>query len=1096
MALQLQKLPAQTQNVLQLAACIGNQFDLATLAIVCEQSQIQTAAVLWKALQEGLVIPQSQVYKFYLQQTTEYQTAPIIFYKFLHDRVQQAAYSLIPDEDKQKTHLEIGRLLLNNTSQTEQQERIIETVNQLNYGIAMIDDELEQRHIAHLNILAARKARASTAYQAAKDYLNFADRLLGESAWQTAYYLKLELCNYQAEIAYCLADYLELEKHVNAVLLNTNEIAEQIAVYLVRIKFYNGQALFEKTISTSISILQKLGVKLPSRANKIDVLVALVRTQITLRGKSPKELLNLPHMTDLKKRYALSILHDAGTASFFVSPELCAIFILKGVELCVQFGNGVGTALTYGSYGLLLCAVERYELGYRFGQLALQLAARPSNKRYAAKTILIHNCTIAHWKEALRERIPSFQKGYQLALETGDHEFAAASAFQSINFAFWGGENLDKVEETLELYQPAIDQFEQPGVSVLCDIVRWAVLRLLGKIEGMPRSIVSGGDRDAFRSADGVHLASFELIMLMYACILSQWKEAIERVNNLKQYRDAIVGTFVMPIATFYSSLALLSNCAELAPLQKQQRLKQVAMYQKKMKQWAARAPMNYGHKFHLVEAERHRVLGNKSEAIDQYDRAIALAKENGYAQEESLANELTAKFYLNWGKETVAQVYMTEAYYCYSRWGAKVKIDDLEKCYPQLLQPLLRAQHLDLNYLEKIAIITNPNDQNHQSTQISTFSSTSGLTALDFASILKASQALSSEIYLDKLLTTLLNTVIANAGASKCVLMLVCDGSLQVAAVTQLGQEPRVLQATPVDESSDVPISLIYTIKHSLQTVIIDEATKEASLFADPYIIQQQPQSLLCMPIVNQGKLLGILYLENHQTTGAFTKERVEILNLLCCQAAISLENARLYEQLKHYSHHLEVKVTERTVELEKANQELYRAATVDGLTLVANRRRFDFYLQEQWQQLLLTKQPLGLLLGDIDYFKLYNDYYGHQAGDECLKQVAQMLSLSAKRSRDLVARYGGEEFAIILPDTDMLSAKQVAERIGSNAKRLQLPHAKSLIAPYITLSVGISSIVPHANTSWVTLIGNADEALYQAKNTGRNRSCIYGAA
>jgi diguanylate cyclase (GGDEF)-like protein len=305
------------------------------------------------------------------------------------------------------------------------------------------------------------------------------------------------------------------------------------------------------------------------------------------------------------------------------------------------------------------------------------------------------------------------------------------------------------------------------------------------------------------------------------------------------------------------------------------------------------------------------------------------------------------------------------------------------------------------------------------------------------------------------------------------------------------LGQEPRVLQAIPVDESRDVPVSLIYTIKHSLQTVIIHEATTEASLFADPYIIQQQPQSLLCMPILNQGKLLGILYLENHQTTGAFTKERVEILNLLCCQAAISLENARLYEQLKHYSHHLEVKVAERTVELEKANQELYQAATVDGLTLVANRRRFDFYLQEQWQQLLLTKQPLGLLLGDIDYFKLYNDYYGHQAGDECLKQVAQMLSLSAKRSR---ARYGGEEFAIILPDTDMLSAKQVAERIGSNAKRLQLPHAKSPIASYITLSIGISSIVPDLNTSWVTLISNADEALYQAKNTGRNRSCIYG--
>ena len=323
-------------------------------------------------------------------------------------------------------------------------------------------------------------------------------------------------------------------------------------------------------------------------------------------------------MTDLKKHYALTILHDVSTASYFTNPKLYAIFILKRVELCVQFGNGVGAASTYSSYGLLLCAVlERYELGYRFGQLALQLADRPSDKPYAAKTILIHNCTIAHWKEALRERIPSFQKGYQLALETGDHEFAAASAFQLINFAFWCGENLDKIEETVELYQPAIEQFQQPGISFSYDQLRWVVLRLLGKAQKLSQ-FLSDDDRDAFRSADGARLANFELLMLMYACILSRWEEAIERANNLDRYRDAIVGTFMVPIAAFYSSLALLSNCAELAPLQKQQRLKQVATYQKKMKQWAARAPMNYGHKFHLVEAERHRVLGNRSEAIDQ----------------------------------------------------------------------------------------------------------------------------------------------------------------------------------------------------------------------------------------------------------------------------------------------------------------------------------------------------------------------------------------------------------------------------------------------------------------------------------------------
>lgn len=248
---------------------------------------------------------------------------------------------------------------------------------------------------------------------------------------------------------------------------------------------------------------------------------------------------------------------------------------------------------------------------------------------------------------------------------------------------------------------------------------------------------------------------------------------------------------------------------------------------------------------------------------------------------------------------------------------------------------------------------------------------------------------------------------------------------------MTQLGQHPKVLQTTPVDDSADIPISLIYRIKHDLKLIVINNAEQEATLLADPYIIQHQPKSLLCTPILNRGKLIGILYLENEQTTGAFTEGRVEILNLLCRQSAISLENARLYEQLKDYSRQLEVKVTERTRELEKVNQELYRMATLDGLTLIANRHHFDVYLQGQWQRLLLAQQPLGLLLCDVDYFKRYNDYYGHQAGDECLKLVAQLLSQLAQRPGDLLVRYGGEEFAIILPNTDEAGASHVAERI-----------------------------------------------------------------
>ncbi len=390
------------------------------------------------------------------------------------------------------------------------------------------------------------------------------------------------------------------------------------------------------------------------------------------------------------------------------------------------------------------------------------------------------------------------------------------------------------------------------------------------------------------RDNDLTSIAFAYIYKLLLAYFFGNYTAALEHSAQAKQYLMAVSAMIFIPIFHFYAALTHLALFPTQPEPEQAEILAQVETHQTTLHQWAQNAPMNYLHKWYLVETEKQRVLGNKAEAIDLYDRAIQLAKENQFLNEEALANELAAKFYLEWGKEKVAQAYMIEAYYAYSRWGAKAKVDDLEKRYPQLLAPIFQQSRSSISFKGTIT----------QGTIASSQTSSNTSEFLDLPTLLKASQAISGEIELDKLLTTLLKIVITNAGADKCVLLLKQDSELQVVALIEEGQEPTLLPRIPLELSRDVAISLVNTVKRSLKPLVLVDARVNPQLAGDRYIEQHQPKSVLCSPILNQGKLIGILYLENHQTVGAFTSDRVEVLNLICSQAAISLENSRLYQE------------------------------------------------------------------------------------------------------------------------------------------------------------------------------------------------------
>jgi len=995
MALQLQKLPGCTQDKLKIAACIGNSFDLETLATVTEESPIEIATNLWIALQEGLIFPTNEVYKFYVGRATEdaVLTSEIVSYKFLHDRVQQAAYSLIPDQQKQITHLKIGQLLLSHIPVGEQDENLFEIVNQLNIGKSLIVSTVKQIELAQLNLKAGYKARAATAYVAALEYFTTSIDLLTDNGWQTQYELTLELYTAATEAAYLSGNFERMAGLSTISLEHAKTLLDRVNVYQVEIQAAQAQAKPSEAIQIALQILQQLGVTFPAQPNGEDIGQALGETLSILAGRQPLDLIDLPQMTDADQLAIMGLLAGVTASAYVVAPTLLPLIMLEQVKRSLEYGNSLFSPDGYCGYGLILCGVVGdIESGYQFGQLALLLLEKLDTKKLKARIYGQVNCCISHWKEPLSNTLPFFREGYQSGLETGDLEWGGICAVLYLMHAWFAGKELSDLSREGAVICTHFAQLRQKTMSKLGAIFQQAILNLLGNTTEAWRftgeTFNEEEDLPIFlESGNQTARCYFYVSKLVLCYLFGKFEEAIASASTLEKYLGAATGMSLIPVFHTYDSLAHLAIYSQVSEAEQQGILQRVTAHQEKVEHWADCAPANQLHKFYLVGAEQHRVLGNKLEAIEHYDRAILLAKDNKYLQEEALANELAAKFYLDWGKEKVAQAYMQDAYYCYARWGAKAKIDDLEKRYPQLLAPILQAKQ-NRSALSETSVETIKKKSILHETFQKTYSSSSSISeALDFGAILKASQALSSEIKLEKLLAALMSVVIKNAGAKKAVLLLLKDGNLAIEAVASL-KEDVISISVPLSASAAVPAGLVNYVKRTLKTLVLDNAAAQNDFMTDPYLMEEKPKSVLCAPILHQGKFIGLLYLENNLTIGAFTEDRTEVIQLLCAQAAISLENARLYQQSQAYAQELERSIKD----LQQAQLQLVQSEKMSALgNLVAGVAHE-------------INNPVGFINGNIeeatttikdviDHLKLYQEKLPNP-GDE-IEQDAEDIDL-----------------------------------------------------------------------------------------------------
>ena len=922
MARQLQKLPTSTQSVLKLAACIGNQFDLGTLAVVCEQSQIEVATAIWRALQEGLVLPVGEMYKFFqvVEEGERAQSEELsVGYKFLHDRVQQAAYSLIQEAEKQSTHLQIGKLLLSSTPEKELQENIFDIVNQLNYGIELIGDRVQREELAELNLVAAKKAKAATAYAAAVEYVTLGLQLLTSDCWQTRYELMLTMQSIAAETAYLNGDFQQMQLWADSVLEHATTILDKIKVYQVKIIACIAQEKLSEAIKIGLEVLALLGMNLTEAPTEADIGEAMAETAALIPEAGIEELSHLPHMTDEISLAIMKILTVIIAPAYMTSPPLYLSIALSGVKLSIARGNTAVSAYIYACYGILLLVVTNDLEGvHRSGKLALNLLSQFDEREVYARTLFVVAGLTQHWKSHLKDSIPFCQLGYRSGRETGDLEYLAWNIFFENQFSYFIGQELATLEQKMANAGQAIGKAKQQLQFNHNAMLRQVVQNLMGLSE-TPDRLIGEAYNEATAlpqdlvTKDRTSLYYLYLHKTIICYLFGEQTKALEYINKASNFLDGVAGLIVVPIFYFYESLVLLasSNYLELTAAGQEVVEQKIQANQEKMRHWAFHAPMNYQHKYDLVQAEQHRVLGQKIEAIELYDRAIAGAKENGYVQEEALANELAGKFYLDWGKQTIAQAYMTNAYYGYARWGAKAKVKDLEERYGQLLAAILKQETTRLS----------PGSTLAQMTVGTVTSSSLGASALlDLSAAIKTSQALSGEINLEQLLSKLMQAVMENAGATKSALLLPQAETLVIEAIADYTEEaPKILirDRGRALEEKELPISVINTVWRTQETLVLNDAQKESRFASDRYLMRCHIKSVLCLPLLNQGKLIAILYLENHLTTGAFTSERLSLLQLLASQAAISLENARLY-------HNLEEKVAARTQELKDKNQRL----------------------------------------------------------------------------------------------------------------------------------------------------------------------------
>jgi diguanylate cyclase (GGDEF)-like protein len=897
MSEKIKRLSKATRHFIQVSACIGSDFSKGFVSHIFSDENIDIDVCISEAIDEGIIV-ESQ------KPLTEFDSCALTAYRFVYDRVRKAAYSLMSENDRMRFHRKIGQYLMDISSDNQRKARIFDIVNHLNISIEICTASEEKIQLARLNREAGLRAKSSTAYDAAFIYFIIGISQLNENNWKDNYALTSTLYLEAAETAFLKGNFDEMLRLSEEVLKHATQLMDQVKVYEIRLQAYKMQDNKLEAIAIGQKVLAMLGVSIPKRTNKISAIIAILRIYLGISGKRIDGLIDLPEMTDPKQLVVTRILTYVGTAFYISAPEILPIIVSEQIRLFTKYGNTPASSATYAAYGMILCGMlNDLDNGYKYGRLAMSLRNKFKTKEYLPKTLFRVASFILHWKEPLKNTLPLLEEACMQGVETGDVEFSMYARYVYGVYSFFAGIDLNKINNKIQLFIDKTPQLKHLTAKNYKNLL----LQLLINLSTSNKTpwVFSGkyyqeetGLSSHIENQDRTLTAMFLYSKGYINYLFYQYEDARINMENAETYLRSVIATFLIPCYYFYDALIGLAIYNNATSFVQRKYLKRALSHQKKIKEWSKHSPMNHLHRYHLVQAEIDRVQNNVSEAMIQYDKAIHLARENQFLNDEALANELAAQFYIQNQKQKHAVPYLLDCFNAYQRLGMKAKTDHLLGEYPYIK-----------DYFQMIAQSAPRQIWTSDSQSIQNISQ-----EIDLLSIMKASTSISEEIVFSRLLEKLMTIVVENAGATRGCLFLTHNDQMFIEAeLADIEQENVLVESVSAELRNDLPAQIINYVRRTYKDTRLNDAANEGDFTNDPYIRNQKIQSLMCMPILHHGKLTGLLYLENNRMTGAFTDNHVQILKLLASQAAISIENAKFYNEL-------EDRVQERTRKLSLA--------------------------------------------------------------------------------------------------------------------------------------------------------------------------------
>ncbi len=1046
MSSRIQKLRPKAAEAVRLAACIGLKFDLATLAAIAGASMMDTARDLKEAIAQGLIVPIGDAYRLIeLEIPLEGREADVATeYRFSHDRIQQAAYDLIPPADHAAVRHRTGRILLKLHKGRNLDSYVFTIANHLNASVDLLRGEGDRWELVELNVMAARKAKAAAAYQTALEYLDAGMRLSREADWNEHYETTLALYREAAEVAFLSKAYVPMQAYIKQVLTNGRTLLDKIPAYETHVHAATSRNDMQEAISVGKAILKELGISLPQNPSTLRIAASLLWTKWKLRGYTQDQLLSLPEMKDPLELARMHFLYALAQAIFYFFPRQVPIITSLLVRKSLKHGNTATSALAYTTYGMIMAAMVRdVKEGYRLGEIGIKVYEKYGARDIEAATLVCFNIFIRPWRDHVRQSLTPLLNAHQSGMDVGDFEFAAHAATGYCNRSFFVGVELRGLTHDLMKFELVMEQLQQRNDEEQVKLLHQMVINF-----AEPRKepwVLKGDTFDEdyslpvyTRNADAGGAFNTYFYKAMLAFHFERFGEAVSFSRLAEPHFKVVMGTLSGVVYFYYYALALMHHYPAITSEEKGEARRTVRKILAKFEKWKKLAPMNFEHKYLLIKAEWLSLKGKPYAAQTAFDQAIAAARAEQYLQDEALANELAGRFHLRHGRQTAAWAYMKRAKYNYERWGAGAKVQQLEALYPQML--------------------TSSSGERHLTGSLATMSSST----IDITTLKRALLAIAEENVHSRMLEKIISSAIEFAGAQKGALLLRKDNEFYIEAESSVDQEKAlILQSTAVEHSHTISRTAVNYVKRARKGLVIDNATEPQDLLPglsrEPYVQKNQVRSILCIPITvgigSEAQIVGLLYLENNRANGTFTAERIETLEIICLAAAGRLE--------------------------------LSLKAATDGLTGLYNHDYFQNMLGQEMLQSQRQLRNLSLILIDIDFFKKFNDQWGHQVGDLVLKRVASAIRDTCRKS-DIVARYGGEEMAVILPETSSDMAMIVAERIRKNVEALAIAHGEHTLK--VTISLGLSYLTEGTRDKSM-LVEKADEALYQSKHDGRNR-------